>query len=122
MDNQEAPQEEFVFDPEFELQPEELSALASVYGQPGFKVITKILRKSVDWFIKQLINADPAIPNEVLSRQNQAKTAAQFYTLWLDNINELVMQYIHAHNTGKTVEAAPGLDFDDTENITEEEM
>lgn len=108
------------FSPEIELTKEELSALASIYGQPGFKVLTKMFRSCVDWFAIKMINADPSDKEDVLAKHVQAKTAAQLYTLLLENINENVMQYIHSMPSDKPIEAATGLDLGDFAEAEEE--
>jgi hypothetical protein len=114
MEQHEEELQEFYFNPELNLQPEEIAYLASVYGQPGFKVIAKILRKGVDWFIKNLVNANASKTEEVVTAQIKSQVAAQMYTLWLNQINELVVQYVHSQPTDKPVESVQGLDFGET--------
>lgn len=107
--------EEFTFNPELQLEPQEISELASIYGQPGFLVINKIYRLAVDSFVKELINADGANEKDVIARHNQAKTAAQLYTKWLQTVNHIVYQYTHSVQSDKPIDAAQGLDFGETE-------
>lgn len=104
-------EDKFEFKPELELDQQDISELAAVYGQPGFKVICKIHRTCVDWFIKQLVNTDGVKKDDVLVRHMQAQVAAQLYTLMLDSINNVVAEYIHSRPSDKPVNAAPGLDF-----------
>ena len=104
---------DFSFKPELVLDQQEMSELAAVYGQPGFKVINKIHRTCVDWFVKQLINTDATKPEAVLIRHQQSQIAAQLYTLLLDSINNTVSEYIHSMPSDKPVNAIEGLDFGD---------
>ena len=104
----------FEFNPELELNQQELADLTGIYGQPGFKVLNKIHRNAVDWFIKQCINTDAADKDKVLSRHMQMQTAAKLYTLLLDNVNNIVVEHIQGMPSTKPVEGAPGLDFGDT--------
>jgi hypothetical protein len=101
----------FEFNPELELNQQELADLTGIYGQPGFKVLNKIHRNAVDWFIKQCINTDAADKDKVLSRHMQMQTAAKLYTLLLDNVNNIVVEHIQGMPSTKPVEGAPGLDF-----------
>lgn len=105
--------DEFVFNPELELERKEIAELAAIYSQPGFKVLTKIHRTSVDWFVKNLLNTDGVKKDEVLIRHNQAQVAAQLYTLLLNYVNNLVHEYVHSQPTNKLVESAEGLDIGD---------
>ena len=113
---------DFTFKPELMLDQQELSELVAIYGQPGFKVINKIHRTCVDWFVKQLINAPATDKEEVLVRHLQSQVAAQLYTLLLDSINNMVSEHIHSQPSAKPVEAAQGLDFGDETDQWEDSL
>lgn len=113
---------DFEFKPELILDQQELSELAAIYGQPGFKVVNKIHRTCVDWFVKQLINTPITKPEDVLARHVQSQTAAKLYTLLLDAINNTVQEHIHSLPSGKPVEGAPGLDFGDETGQEEDSL
>jgi len=103
--------EDFVFNPELHLEQSELSDLASVFSHPGFKVLIKVQRTCVDFFIRQWLNSDIANDQEILALHRQAKTAAQLSTLFLDTMKNAIYDYTHSQPSDEPIDGAPGLDF-----------
>jgi hypothetical protein len=113
---------DFTFKPELVLDQQEIAELAAVIGQPGFKVVAKIHRTCVDWFVRQLINTDVKDKDAIIARHMQSQTAAQLYTLVLDSINNTVDEYIHSRPSDKPVDAVQGLDFGEDSNTEEDSV
>lgn len=105
---------DFSFNPEIELKKEEVAALASIVAHPGFEVMKRVFRTCVDWFIKEMINANVSNEKDIIAKHNQAKTAAQLYTLFLGVINEEILQYVHSQPNNKPVDSGEGLDLQNT--------
>lgn len=80
---------ENTFAPELILSESERADLAVVRSMPGFTVIQKIFRSSLDTFTLALLNA-PEDSEEMKSRHRSAKVVAQLYTSFIDRVNQEV--------------------------------
>lgn len=87
---------EYKFNPEVELSDGERAALVHMTQMEGFRVLHRLMRSQVDTFIVDVINADPAKPADVTSKQVLAKAAGQFFQQVVDRINEETQLYKNA--------------------------
>lgn len=90
------------FNPELQLDHGERGMLSQLLGMPGYKIMHRIFRSEVDKFFVQLINANPARAEDVVTAQLTAKAAAQFYEGVTQRINEEVLQYTGAPRYNET--------------------
>jgi hypothetical protein len=79
------------YEPEMELEPKKIADLAAVVRHPGFSVIQKIARCTVDHFVLGWINAKSDA--EVLDTHKKAQVAAQFYDGLIRRINDEIVNY-----------------------------
>jgi hypothetical protein len=104
--------------PELRLNDVERNELATVVAMGGFRVLQKIMRSAVDKFIMATINAND--DREVLNKHKLAKSAAQFYTQVVSDVNEELFQTVNAPKpTDKPVDVTAGI-FDIGEMATED--
>jgi len=110
------------FNPELHLERDEVAMLGALMAHPGFRVFQKLCKTYVDVFALDMINADQANEKDVLAKHNAAKTAAQFYTMITNRINQEVNDYIvNARESEKPVDAGAGLDMGEFSVDSEEE-
>jgi hypothetical protein len=96
--------------PDVQLDHADRAQLVQLYAMEGYKVLHRLMRSEVDKFILAMINADPANPKEVLSRQRLAKAAAQFYEAITQRVNEEITLYTAQTRAGdKPVDVTEGL-------------
>lgn len=93
---------EHSFNPDLRLDHGDRALLGQLTVMPGYKIMHRIFRSEVDKFFVALINADPAEPEQVVSKQLTAKAAAMFYEQVTNRINEEVMQYTNAPRANAT--------------------
>lgn len=91
---------EHSFNPDLILDHGERAQLGQLTVMPGYKIMHRIFRSEVDKFFVALINADPAAPEQVVSKQLTAKAAAMFYEQVTSRINEEVMMYTNTPRPG----------------------
>lgn len=118
-----------MIDPEFRLSHGERAQLAAIVPHPGFHIYQRLMRSEVDKFIVAMINANPAEPQEVLTKHLLAKSAAQFLEGVSHRVTEEVEQYTHAPRaTDKPKDITEGIldlgdfaeQFADVPNLLEE--
>lgn len=85
-----------MIDPDFTLTYGERAQLSAITPQPGFGVLLHLMQSEADKFITSLINADPASPEDVLTKHLLAKAAAQFFQGITNRVNEEVALYTNA--------------------------
>lgn len=103
-----------MFNPEIDLEHGERAALVQMHAMEGYKVLHRVMRSMVDTFVIEIINADPAKPDDVVAKQVLAKAAAQFFEMVTQRVNEEVTLYINTpRSSDKPVESAVGLDLED---------
>lgn len=108
------------FAPELELEQGEVASLAAIMSHPGYKVIHKIFRSTVDRFTVAILNADSADDKQVLSRVRSAKVAAQIYTAFTNRANQEVADFMHQPRANdKPVDVTENLDFGEASNFLE---
>jgi hypothetical protein len=111
------------FAPDLQLGAEEVTQLAGIVFNPGFKVLQKIGKNAVDAFVLDWVNAKTDF--EVLSKHKSAQVAAQFYTLFINRINQEVTDYVGNEKLKeKPIDAGENLDMGDwaTGNDYEESL
>jgi hypothetical protein len=97
-------------EPQLQLGHTDRAHLVAIYAMEGYKVLNRIMRSEVDKFVVDVINADPAEPKKVLSKQLVMKAAAQFYAGITDRVNEEVTLYTSQPRPGdKPVDMTEGL-------------
>ncbi len=99
------------FLPEIELEPEEIASLVSTMATPGFDVLRKILRSSVDRFAMNLINTDNVEEEKVLERHRMARMATIFLGEIYNRLNEYKLHYIYSQPNPKPIDSGAGLDL-----------
>jgi hypothetical protein len=112
---------EGTFEPEVELQEEEVASLAAILSHPGFKVYMKIWKSAVDGFAVPLINADLADEKKIIKLQMAAKVAAQLFTSVTNQVNEAVMMFTSTRTSDTPIDVAQNLDMGGLTTLTEEE-
>lgn len=76
-----------MIEPEPVLNNSEISQLISTMNTPGFKVILKILKSTVDSFFIPFINKQVDDEKGILAAHNQLKTAAQLQEGFVQRLN-----------------------------------
>lgn len=109
------------FEPVIELSPDEAGMLAAIMSHPGFKVIQKICKSTVDQFAVAMLNADEADEKRILSLHRSAKVAAQLYTMQLNRMKNAVNDYIQSQPSDKPIDVAEALDIGAYTRVGEEE-
>lgn len=87
---------EYKFNPEVELNDQERALLVHLIQSDGFRVLQKVMRSTVDAFVVDVINADPAKPEDVVAKQVLAKAASEFYQTVVSHLNEQKTLYVAA--------------------------
>lgn len=90
------------FEPDPRLDIGDRVLLAQMVAMPGYKVFNRICRAEVDKFVINLVNCDPARPEEVQAAHLLAKAAAQFFQGITNTVNEEILQYTAAPHVGDT--------------------
>lgn len=103
------------FNPDIELNRGEQAALTSIVGQPGFQTLLTIGRSCVDGFVVDWLNQEE--DKDILRAHRYAKVASQFWTMFIDRINNTVIEYTHSIPSEKPIESAENIDIGEYTNI-----
>lgn len=112
--------EDFNFNPNIELNQDEVTNLVGMMLHPGFKIEQRIWKACVNKFVNALINEEADDDKKVLVKHKIAKVAAQLYAQYSLYINNLYDQHLNSATNQKPIDAAEGLDMGDF-TISEEE-
>lgn len=108
------------FNPNIELNQDEVTNLVGMMLHPGFKIEQKIWKACVNKFVNALINEEADDDKKVLVRHKVAKIAAQLYAQYSLYINNLYETHMSLATNQKPIDAGEGLDMGDY-TISEEE-
>jgi hypothetical protein len=111
------------FNPDIELTPVERVDLASVVAMPGFTVIRKLIKASIDHIGLNLLNTPSSDRERVITNHISWKVAAQIYTVFINIINresEKFSASVAARNSKIIDPIGEELDFGDTLENKEE--
>jgi hypothetical protein len=110
------------YEPEIQLNQQEVADLAGIVYHPGFKVFQKIGKSVVDQFVVSWINQKT--DEEVLIAHKLAKAAAQFYTMLIKRIDQEVTDLVTSTKLDQTpLDSAAALDLDgDFEGVEETQL
>jgi hypothetical protein len=111
MENTFAEVMESAFDPDIELSGEERNDLASTMAMPGFRVIWKLMKASVDHFGNNLMNVPTGDNRHVLAKHRDWKVAGQFATILATLMSREKEIYLSSLPSPKPVDSAEGLDM-----------
>ena len=111
MENSFAEVMEGEFDPDIEFSGEERNDLASVMAMPGFRVIWKLMKSSVDHFGNNLMNVATGNDDQVLAKHRDWKVAGQFATILATLMSREKEIYLSSRPDPTPIDAAEGLDM-----------
>lgn len=113
------------FDPHAELNGQDRNDLAAIMSMPGFKVLLRLFRASVDHIGMNLMNTPTGEDNQVVAKHRDWKVAAQVFTVMVELLNREKEIYVASIPDTTPVDAAEGLDIGeftlDGEQMEEEE-
>lgn len=99
------------FIPELELELHEQGELASMMAHPGFVVFRKLGKNCADQFILRAINTNESETDEMITRMRLAKVAAQYHTMFMNLLVNIVGEYVSSQPSDKIIESATALDL-----------
>jgi hypothetical protein len=109
------------YDPDMQLNHQEVADLAGIVYHPGFKVFQKLAKSVVDQFVVSWINKEK--DEEVLRAHRHAKVAAQFYTMLIKRIDQEVTDLVTSTKLDQTpIDSAAALDLDGYDPSVEETL
>ena len=96
------------FDPDIQLSGEERNDLASVMMMPGFRVILKLMKATVDNLGLNLMNTSTGQDDQVLAKHRDWKVAGQFFTILAALLSREKEIFISSIPDPKPVDSAEG--------------
>ena len=99
------------FDPEIELQPEEIGSIAAIMNHPGFKAYMKVWKGVVDQFVVEFLNVDYDDTQKILKYHMVAKLSAQMFASVTNRVNEEIYQYLGSRPDEKPLDVTANLDM-----------
>lgn len=95
---------------EYKLGRDEQASLAAVAGHPGFRVILKLGEMEAKKFIQVLMNTPASDKDLVITNHIKAQEIAQWFTGFVNRINEEITEYTHAPKASdKPIDVTSGI-------------
>jgi hypothetical protein len=99
------------FEPDIDISGQERNDLAAVMTMPGFTVIWKLMKASVDQLGLNLMNTATGNNDQVLAKHRDWKVAGQFATILANLMNREKEIYVSRIPNPKPVDSGAGLDI-----------